>query len=167
MGTTQSSINSMIPHYSAVKEVFFFFFFLKADLRELMSTSRHVTNGRKWDTRMDIFLWKFSQTWARLLKEGGQEMEKRPCARALRASPPAYRPPKQSFWRRKKRGPNMGMESVAAGNKSGGSCNPLRAARSESHTRSSAIRAAAPNSSRLLSYCGAAELFDVFWLVDI
>ena len=45
MGTTQSSTNRMIPHYSAVKEVFFFF--LKADLRELMSTSRHLTNGRK------------------------------------------------------------------------------------------------------------------------
>ena len=55
---------------------------------------------------MDIFLWKFSQTWARLLKVGGQEMEKRPRARALTTSPPGYRPPKQSFWRREKRGPN-------------------------------------------------------------
>lgn len=44
MGTTQSSTNRMIPHNRAVKEVKKK---KKADLCELMSTSRHVINGRK------------------------------------------------------------------------------------------------------------------------
>ena len=45
-----------------------------------------------------------------------------------------------------------GMESVAAGSKSGGSSSPMRAARAGSRARSLAIGAAVPNCLRLLSY---------------
>lgn len=118
-----------------------------------MRTSRHVINVRKWDTRMDI-LRKCSLTSARLFKEGGQEMEKRPRTCTLSASPPWYR---QIDWAvflemGKARPQQVGMESVAAWSKSSGSCSPMHAARASSCARSLAIGAAVPNSSVLLLY---------------